>query len=75
MSGVSAVCSWEDEHGRRGGGAVMGDLPSLLPVVGGTTRQDGVGGVEVELLRTTTLEKVHLTFNLESGRLILLALR
>lgn len=53
----------------------MGDLPSLLPVVGGTTRQDGVGGVEVELLRTTTLEKVHLTFNLESGRLILLALR
>lgn len=72
LSGVSAVCSWEDEKGRRGGGAVVADLPSLLTAVGGTPSQDGG---ELELLRTTTLDKVHLTFNQESGRLILLALR
>ena len=35
--------------------------------------QEGAGGMTVELLRTTTLDKVHLSFNLESGRLIQLA--
>ena len=50
----------------------MPDLPSFLPVVGASTRQDGT---EIELLRTTTLTSVQLIFNLESARLILLALR
>ena len=53
----------------------MADLPSFLPAVGGASRQEGAGGMTVELLRTTTLDRVHLTFNLESGRLVLLALR
>lgn len=53
----------------------MADLPSFLPAVGGGAMPNGAGGVEIELLRTTTLDSVRLSFNLESGQLILLALR
>ena len=78
LSGVSAVCSWEDGAGRKAAGAATltnGIVPAVTGVPNLTDTAEEVGPVEVELLRTQTLDVVHLSFNLESGRLILLALR
>ena len=76
LSGVSAVCSWEDGLGRKAAGAIVSDLPGGGSVAAvGCVAHGGNGGMELELLRTQTLDSVHLDFNLEAGKLILLALR
>ena len=78
LSGVSAVCSWEDGAGRKAAGAATlanGIVPAITGVPNTAGNAEEAEAVEVELLRTQTLDAVHLSFNLESGRLILLALR
>ena len=77
MSGVSAVCSWADGSGRKAAGAVVTDIPNSGrgPVASIGCVTHGENGLELELLRTQTLGTVHLEYNLEAGKLILLALR
>lgn len=78
LSGVSAVCSWEDGAGRKAAGAAIlanGVEPAVTGVPNLVGNAEEAGPVVLELLRTQTLDSVHLCFNLESGRLILLALR
>lgn len=67
LSGVSAVCAWEDGQGRPGSALAP-------PVVNGhvtVTDQSEAA----ELVGMATLEGVHMKFNLEAAQLIPLALR
>lgn len=78
LSGVSAVCSWEDGMGRKAAGAIVTDLPGMGPgvaMVGGVAHGGGGGDTTMELLRTQTLDCVDLLFNFEAAKLIFLALR
>ena len=77
MSGVSAVCSWEDGAGRKAAGTIITDLPGMegTAIVGGVTHGERGASTELELLRTQTLDHVDMLFNWEAGKLILLALR
>jgi len=65
LSGVSAVCTWEDKEGHSASGG-------LMPAVHGMAESLPAA---VELLRTISLEQVHLKFNLEAARLLPLAIR
>ena len=78
LSGVSAVCSWEDGLGRKAAGTIITDLPGMegVPaVVEGVAHGETHGNTVIELLRTLTLEEVNLIFNLEAAKLLLLALK
>ncbi|XP_003382357.1 PREDICTED: suppressor of fused homolog [Amphimedon queenslandica] len=77
LSGVSAVCSWEDGAGRKAGGAIVTDLPGMGPsisVVGSVAPHGAEGGTTMELLRTQCLNYVELSFNFEAAKLLFLAL-
>lgn len=76
LSGVSAICSWEDGLGRKAAGTIITDLPGMEgvpPTVGGVAH--GEVDMTIELLRTQTLDQVNLLFNLEAAKLVLLALK
>ena len=70
LSGVSAVCSWEDKLGRPG---------SALPLPSGAIMNGHMPAIDqsesVELVGMTTLKEIHMKFNLEAAHLIPLALR
>lgn len=70
------MCSWSDGSGRKAGGAIV-DIPNngRGPVASVGCVTHGEGGLELELLRTQTHDCIHLEYNLEAGKLILLALR
>ena len=74
MSGVSAVCSWEDQLGRPGTAFIPGHMTNgddyMTPA-----DQSESGLAAAELLHTVTLEKVHIKFNLEAANLLPLAIR
>ena len=74
MSGVSAVCSWEDQLGRPGSAFIPGHMTNgddyMTPA-----DQSESGLAAAELLHTVTLEKVHIKFNLEAANLLPLAIR
>jgi suppressor of fused-like protein len=79
LSGVSAVCSWEDGCGLKAAGSIITELPGMEgpPAVRGVAHCKGSegGDMTIELLRTQTLKDVHLVFNLEAAKLIILALK
>lgn len=78
LSGVSAVCSWEDGQGRKAAGTIVTDLPGMgpnVPMVAGIAHGQSGSDTTLELLRTQTLDKVNLLFNYEAAKLIYLALR
>ena len=70
LSGVSAVCSWEDQLGRPGSAFLPGHMTN-----GDTHGIRSESGVAAELLNTVTLDKVHVKFNVEAARLLPLAIR
>ena len=74
---MSAVCSWADGSGKKAAGAIVTDIPNSGrgPMASVGCVPHGENGLELELLRTHTLNSVHLEYNLEAGKLILLALR
>ena len=78
LSGVSGVCSWEDADGVVGIG-IMADSNLAhappLPEVHQLPPADDDGCVAAELIRTRTLDFVHIKFNKESGSLLPLVLK
>lgn len=77
LSGVSGVCSWEDAEGMVGIGGVADSslVPAPLPEVHQLPPADDNGCVAAELIRTRTLDFVHVKFNKESGSLLPLVLK
>ena len=67
LSGVSAVCSWEDKEGH--------PAPSLGGKANSPMSNDRGSMTELELTRTTVLDSVHLKFNMEAALLLPLAIR
>lgn len=67
LSGVSAVCSWEDRKGH--------PAPAVLQEGVVNSSMCNRGGVELELTGTTQLDTVHMNFNLEAASLLPLAIR
>ena len=74
MSGVSAVCSWEDQLGRPGSAFIPGHMTNGDDYVTPADQSES-GLAAAELLHTVTLEKVHIKFNLEVANLLPLAIR
>ena len=74
LSGVSAVCSWEDQLGRPGSAFIPGHMTNgddhVAPV-----DQSECGLDAAELLHTVMLDKVHLKFNVEAANLLPMAIR
>lgn len=85
LSGVTANCSWSEnlENGACGGYDSCSESEELAKFFGDDRRSVGrnslglvnAGLETTELLQTKVLESVHLTFNLESGSLLPLAIR
>jgi len=77
LSGVSGVCSWEDADGIVGIGNVPDSslAPAPLPEVHQLPPAEDNGCVAAELIRTRTLDFIHIKFNKESGLLLPLVLR
>ena len=74
LSGVSAVCSWEDQLGRPGSAFIPGHMTNGGEhVTPADQSETGMGAAE--LLHTVTLDKVHLKFNMEAAKLLPLAIR
>ena len=69
------MCSWSDSNGRKAAGAIVTDISNNgrgpIASVECVTHGDN----SLELLRTQTLDSVNLEYNLETGKLILLAFR
>ncbi|GFG39370.1 hypothetical protein Cfor_08323 [Coptotermes formosanus] len=85
LSGVSARCSWADVNVQHltpgaelgdGEGGLLREGPATCPEPLDTPSSDEFGILEsTELLRSKRLESLHLTFNLEAGSLLPLAIR
>lgn len=74
LSGVSAVCSWEDNLGRPGTAFIPGHMTNGDDhVTPADQLEPGIGAAE--LLHTVSLEKVHIKVNLEAANLLPLAIR
>lgn len=74
LSGVSAVCGWEDQLGRPGSAFIPGHMTNGDDhVTPADQSESGLGATE--LLHTITLEKVHIKFNIEAANLLPLAIR
>lgn len=67
LSGVSAVCSWEDKEGRPESALSLGGVANTPTTNGSVT--------ELELTNTTALDSVHVKFNMEAALLLPLAIR
>eukprot|EP00731_Ephydatia_muelleri_P009014 Em0004g1352a len=71
LSGVSAMCAWEDADGRPGTGLVNTDLDAL----GNGLLQPHQGAAEIELMSIRPLEYVHIKLNLEAANVLPLAIQ
>ena len=74
LSGVSAVCSWEDQLGRPGSAFIPGHMTNGDAQV--TPADQSESGLDAaELLHIIALDKVNLKFNYEAANLLPLAIR
>ena len=74
LSGVSAVCSWEDNLGRPGSAFIPGHMTNGDDHVAPVGQSEASLGA-AELIHTVTLDKVHIKFNLEAAHLLPMAIR
>ena len=74
LSGVSAVCCWEDHLGRPGSAFIPGHMTNGDSHV--TPADQLESGLDAaELMHIITLDKVNVKFNVEAASLLPLAIR